>query len=110
MRNDLIQNWGVEATVVYDKPNTSIFAPINLEEKHELYKKLSLIPAKNENKEETLFTIKANGSVQEKKERPILLVSSTSWTKDEVIIKKKIGIVKLLLQILAEKLWIAFIY
>ena len=63
MREDLRQDWSVDARVVYDKPNTQIFRPISLEEKHEIYKKLSLIPEKPENKDDTLFTILKDGAI-----------------------------------------------
>jgi len=65
---------------VYDKANTEFFKPISLDEKHELYMRLSL----NKNDDESLFTKKTGGKVVLKENRPILLISSTSWTKDEV--------------------------
>lgn len=38
----------------------------------------------NENSEDTAFTtVDATGNIQERKDRPGLLVSSTSWSDDE---------------------------
>jgi len=84
MQRDLRDNWGINSVVVYDKPNQAIFRPISIEEKHDLFKKLLLVPKQPKNSEETLFTQKDGNKVIVKENRPMLLVSSTSWTKDEV--------------------------
>jgi len=84
MKKDLKENWGVNAAVVYDKPNTAIFRPLKIEEKHELFLKLGF-KAQSNSPDETLFTIKKDNQVTMKPDRPVLLISSTSWTKDEVI-------------------------
>jgi beta-1,4-mannosyltransferase len=83
MQRDLKDNWGINSVVVYDKPNQAIFGPISIEEKHDLFKKLLLVPKQPKNSEETLFTQKDGNKVIMKENRPMLLVSSTSWTKDE---------------------------
>lgn len=84
MKKDLKDNWGIDATVVYDKPNTAIFRSLDIEEKHELFKKLGMIPQKQKSSDDTLFTTKQGSKVVMKEGRPMLLISSTSWTKDEV--------------------------
>ena len=84
MKKDLKENWNIDAVVVYDKPNMAVFGDISLEQKHSLFKKLDLTPEDSENQNETLFTVKEDSQVTWKQERPMLLVSSTSWTKDEV--------------------------
>ncbi|KAL4463791.1 hypothetical protein ABPG72_012409 [Tetrahymena utriculariae] len=81
MKADLKKNWNIEATTLYDKANTELFGPIPIEESHKLFLELGL----NTNQKETLFTQEVGGKVEKKKTRPLLLVSSTSWTKDEVI-------------------------
>jgi len=87
MQKDLKENWNINTVVVYDKPNQAIFRPISIEEKHEVFKKLLLFPEKPKNNEDTLFTRKEGSKVFMKEDRPMLLVSSTSWTKDEVNIE-----------------------
>ncbi|KAL4477428.1 hypothetical protein ABPG74_002578 [Tetrahymena malaccensis] len=79
MKADLKKNWNIEATTLYDKANTELFGPIPLEESHKLFLELGL----STKEKETLFTEEAFGKVTKKKQRPLLLVSSTSWTKDE---------------------------
>jgi hypothetical protein len=81
LKNSLI----FRSKVLYDKPNHEIFHPITLQETHELFKRMKLLNEKRETfEEETLFTEKKGDEVVFKKDRPLLLVSSTSWTKDEV--------------------------
>lgn len=94
MKDDLKQNWGIEAVVLYDRPPLQ-FKPINLEMKHELYMKMSKDYAQFLPKdcgdfkesgvlESTSLTQKmSNGEVVYKKGYPGILVSSTSWTQDE---------------------------
>merc|ERR1719228_2176964 len=66
MSRDLASNWGVQARVLYDRPPEK-FRPISLEEKQELFTKLS------EDYPEFSDVDKNTG----------VLVSSTSWTEDE---------------------------
>ncbi|GBP69508.1 Chitobiosyldiphosphodolichol beta-mannosyltransferase [Eumeta japonica] len=97
MKKDLLENWNIRATVLYDRPPT-IFHPINLEEKHTWYMKISeqypvfqnhtrdnlnLQPENNVIVERTTFTQLINGTVKYRNDRPGLLFSSTSWTQDE---------------------------
>ncbi|XP_018572966.1 chitobiosyldiphosphodolichol beta-mannosyltransferase [Anoplophora glabripennis] len=83
MNNDLSENWNISAVTLYDKP-PKIFQPITLKQKHaflkhlgESYKNLTL------DDNSTLFTKEVNNEVYLKKDRPGLIVSSTSWTEDE---------------------------
>jgi beta-1,4-mannosyltransferase len=34
MQKDLKDSWGIDAVVVYDRPNTEVFKPISIEAKH----------------------------------------------------------------------------
>lgn len=94
MKNDLAENWGIKAVVLYDRPPAQ-FQQISLEKKHELFMKLSqdhsqFLPKNLDDFKErgvlesTAFTQKHNtGIISIKKKRPGLLISSTSWTADE---------------------------
>ncbi|XP_067121934.1 chitobiosyldiphosphodolichol beta-mannosyltransferase-like isoform X3 [Centruroides vittatus] len=88
MKNDLLQNWNIRAEVLYDRP-APMFQPTNLQDKHSLLLKLENdypilkswgIATTNE---QTNFTEIIDGTVNEKSNRPALIVSSTSWTEDE---------------------------
>lgn len=72
------------AKCLYDKSNNDIFRPISLEEKHKLLIKLGF--NQTELKESTIITSKNSKGeyTDDFKNRNILMVSSTSWTKDEV--------------------------
>ncbi|GKV37039.1 hypothetical protein SLEP1_g45107 [Rubroshorea leprosula] len=89
MEHELAQNWGIKATVLYDQP-PEFFHPTSLDEKHKLFCRL------NENVchplgvrdclstgsmgiwGETLFTSHVGRDTLLKKNRPALIVSSTS--------------------------------
>ena len=81
----------LSAKCLYDKSNNDIFRPISLEEKHQLLIKLGFNHP--ELKESTIITSKNSKGeyIDEFEKRNILMVSSTSWTKDEVIKRKKIN-------------------
>ncbi|CAD8093190.1 unnamed protein product [Paramecium primaurelia] len=85
MQKDLQQNWRINATVVYDKANINFNVINKPKEKHELFMKLDFHwQWEVLNSYETLFTEELNNQqVIEKVNRPGLIVSSTSWTKDE---------------------------
>eukprot|EP01016_Furgasonia_blochmanni_P022555 TRINITY_DN2454_c0_g1_i2.p1 TRINITY_DN2454_c0_g1~~TRINITY_DN2454_c0_g1_i2.p1 ORF type:complete len:354 (-),score=46.77 TRINITY_DN2454_c0_g1_i2:1404-2465(-) len=85
MQKDLRENWRIKADVLYDKANTELFRPIeDVQEKHEIFTKLKLLPQREKiNEGETAFTRVIDGKVEYKKDRPFLVISSTSWTKDE---------------------------
>uniref|UniRef100_A0A7G3AAA2 Putative beta14 mannosyltransferase n=1 Tax=Lutzomyia longipalpis TaxID=7200 RepID=A0A7G3AAA2_LUTLO len=94
MKRNLLKVWDIKATVLYDRPPEH-FRPISLEERHELYMKLStsisefLTRTSDDFKESgviesTNFTQKlSNGTILAKPLRPGILISSTSWTPDE---------------------------
>lgn len=98
MKEDLKTNWGINATVLYDRPPLS-FHPSSITEQHQvLFCCLSILLnfAKLFGKlsqhwtqigldctdRRTPFT-EDIGTIQKKRERMALLVSSTSWTPDE---------------------------
>ncbi|XP_002532170.2 UDP-glycosyltransferase TURAN isoform X1 [Ricinus communis] len=95
MQHELAQNWGINATVLYDQP-PEFFSPTSLEEKHKLFCRLDkyiIQPGSihdcasygmgNHNVNETMFTTSVDGDTILKPNRPALVVSSTSWTPDE---------------------------
>ncbi|XP_011885807.1 PREDICTED: chitobiosyldiphosphodolichol beta-mannosyltransferase isoform X2 [Cercocebus atys] len=92
MREDLAENWCIRAVTVYDKP-ASFFKETPLDLQHRLFMKLggthSPFRARSEPEdpatERSAFTERYAGSglVTRLRERPALLVSSTSWTEDE---------------------------
>lgn len=94
---------GEQVRVLYDKPPI-MFQPTSIEEQHELFRRLDLVEKQfvftgekhlvfhhdniEDILEETVFTQcirKSDGktSIRLRKDRPALLVSSTSWTPDE---------------------------
>ncbi|XP_050822416.1 chitobiosyldiphosphodolichol beta-mannosyltransferase isoform X3 [Gopherus flavomarginatus] len=92
MKEDLQMNCNIKAITLYDKP-ASFFKETPLEIQHELYMKLAkdYAPFKrgtdsiHPDVEKSAFTELdiRNGNVTQIKERPALLISSTSWTEDE---------------------------
>jgi len=86
MQVDLSSNWGIPATVLYDRP-PDIFHPISHAEKHVLLKKLSqdypIFLGDDTKEDSTALTEVKDGETRLRKDRPGLLVSSTSWTEDE---------------------------
>ncbi|MEE6498462.1 hypothetical protein FKM82_003110 [Ascaphus truei] len=92
MKEDLQANWSIKAITLYDKP-ASVFKESPVELQHKLYMKLSTdyspFTARSESAipdyEKSAFTELnlTNGKVVHTKERPALLISSTSWTEDE---------------------------
>ncbi|CAB3402171.1 unnamed protein product [Caenorhabditis bovis] len=90
MRNDLKQHWGIEANTFYDRPPSWKFSEPTIEEIHELYQRLQEkedgAVLKNDliDESETLITQKLeNGTIIKREHRPLVLLSSTSWTADE---------------------------
>ncbi|XP_053328091.1 chitobiosyldiphosphodolichol beta-mannosyltransferase isoform X2 [Spea bombifrons] len=89
MKDDLLVNWNIRATTLYDKP-ASTFQESPLELQHKLFMKLSTVyshfkaPSDSASLEVeksafTEFNLKS-GIVSYRKERPAILISSTSWT------------------------------
>ncbi|XP_029015022.1 chitobiosyldiphosphodolichol beta-mannosyltransferase [Betta splendens] len=91
MKDDLQKNWGIEATTLYDRP-PSIFKETPLKLQHELFMRLAnTYPhfqhcgSEDVKVEKTIFSVRdlADGKVTLRAARPVLLLSSTSWTEDE---------------------------
>ncbi|KAJ8251025.1 hypothetical protein GJAV_G00216290 [Gymnothorax javanicus] len=92
MKEDLLKNWNIKATTLYDRPPL-MFKEASLEMRHSLFMKLkdlyspfkSLDETPDEELERTAFTERdpSKGTVALAHGRPALLLSSTSWTEDE---------------------------
>lgn len=97
MRRDLATRWSIEAQTLYDRPPAS-FRRIDVAEAHELFVRLDAVlsPPPSEDPDRrwcmvdrsgtadaTLFTVRTGGRVAWRPNRPVLVVSSTSWTADE---------------------------
>ncbi|KAF5197957.1 Chitobiosyldiphosphodolichol beta-mannosyltransferase [Thalictrum thalictroides] len=97
MQHELAQNWGINATVLYDQP-PEFFHLASLEEKYKLFCRLksnisspcgvrdcvsmgTLRTSTDSN--DSLFTTQAGTDISLKLNRPAIIVSSTSWTADE---------------------------
>jgi beta-1,4-mannosyltransferase len=104
MQRDLERRWGIKAITVYDKAPAWIFRPLSIEEQHNFlvrfmssadfatttfpksWSSLALSDAKDgeEFGNILMFSRKdTEGHVYLLPNRPLLLVSSTSWTEDE---------------------------
>ncbi|XP_026445605.1 UDP-glycosyltransferase TURAN-like isoform X1 [Papaver somniferum] len=98
MQHELAQNWEIKATVLYDQP-PEFFHPASLEEKHKLFCRLNKdithphgfrdfvsaghVKMDSNAVNENLFTHQIGSDIVLKPDRPVLVVSSTSWTADE---------------------------
>ncbi|XP_045214985.2 chitobiosyldiphosphodolichol beta-mannosyltransferase-like [Mercenaria mercenaria] len=89
MQKDLQDNWGIRATVMYDRP-AHIFKETPLNDRHKLFLRLaeeySVFRPKSGTvcQDETAFTVSnGNGDAFYLQSRPALVISSTSWTEDE---------------------------
>ena len=96
MQQFLLQKWGVRATVLYDRPPVN-FRRLSTAEKHDLWVTLQekghIDAGAMETKllgrrvqDGTLLTeVRGSdeGGVRERADRPLVLISSTSWTADE---------------------------
>ncbi|XP_071106885.1 chitobiosyldiphosphodolichol beta-mannosyltransferase-like [Haliotis cracherodii] len=84
MRKDLHDNWGVKAVTLYDRAPER-FQATSVSTKHDLFSRLCreypVFAA--ESPEGPVFTSRGELGVEERRSRPALLVSSTSWTEDE---------------------------
>ena len=87
----LAQEWGVAASVLYDKP-PAFFKQTPVEIRHDLFQRIGsafsdieeTVLGRPVGDRETLFTRELKGGrVELRDDRPALLISSTSWTPDE---------------------------
>lgn len=90
----LIENFGIQSHQIeelYDRP-PDFFRPTSLEEMHELMMKLGpyfeekcpeLSTIRALDRDSTLFTKYIDSELVMRKDRPALVISSTSWTADE---------------------------
>uniref|UniRef100_A0A915PAY1 Glycosyl transferase family 1 domain-containing protein n=1 Tax=Setaria digitata TaxID=48799 RepID=A0A915PAY1_9BILA len=99
MRQDMFDAWDICAATVYDRPPSWNFRKLGDEDRHKFYLKLieqggefEVFRALNipgsqgdcVSQEETLLSYRdGEGKVHLRNDRPLLLVSSTSWTEDE---------------------------
>ncbi|EGT35676.1 hypothetical protein CAEBREN_19113 [Caenorhabditis brenneri] len=86
MRRDLMERWGIRATTFYDRPPSWKFKPTSLAEIHDLYLRLSESEPllQGASSTETILTRESpDGSISLLPTRPLVLLSSTSWTPDE---------------------------
>ncbi|XP_050351735.1 chitobiosyldiphosphodolichol beta-mannosyltransferase [Nymphalis io] len=95
MKQHLLENFNIMATVLYDRP-PNIFKPITVKEKHDWFVKIGsqykeFITSRKDAPPDisqsdtryTAFTEVERNVVKLKNNRPGLLFSSTSWTADE---------------------------
>lgn len=94
MKTDLREQFNIGSTVMYDRPPVQ-FQPTSVEEKHDLFMRLSGTISEFQGSESdrtdydnliesSAFTTKhVNGKINMKSNRSGILVSSTSWTPDE---------------------------
>ncbi|VDN02821.1 unnamed protein product [Thelazia callipaeda] len=97
MRRDMNDSWGISAATVYDRPPDWNFRKLKGEERHDFLLKLISYGGEFETfradsmsqkdsifSEETVISYRDDeGKVHLRHDRPLLLVSSTSWTEDE---------------------------
>jgi beta-1,4-mannosyltransferase len=97
MQRWLMEEWDVKAHVLHDQP-PDFFHRTTVKDAHDLFQKFEADPkcklhkallgdawnSKNNSKDSTLLTnVNEKGEVEFRHDRPALVVSSTSWTKDE---------------------------
>ncbi|OQV19587.1 UDP-glycosyltransferase TURAN [Hypsibius exemplaris] len=90
MAADMKRRWNANATTLYDRPPDDFGTFDSMEGRHFLFMKLGGVSSAFRSEDvtstgtETAFTKKDLGKgVSLKANRPVLLVSSTSWTEDE---------------------------
>ena len=79
MKKHLKDNFGIEAINLPDRAMEGIFKRLELNESHELFQEYFNAKSKEENE----ITTKYKEKVSYVENRPILMLSSTSWTPDE---------------------------
>uniref|UniRef100_A0A6A7G8H1 UDP-Glycosyltransferase/glycogen phosphorylase n=1 Tax=Hirondellea gigas TaxID=1518452 RepID=A0A6A7G8H1_9CRUS len=93
MKNFLRAEFNIEAIVLYDR-SPEFFCKTSLIEQHQLFSRLQeekslkelsgWIPSAKNDEESTMFSkIDNNGEYEFRQDRPVLIISSTSWTPDE---------------------------
>ncbi|ESN99850.1 hypothetical protein HELRODRAFT_101462 [Helobdella robusta] len=85
MKEDLMQNWQIRAVTVHDKP-ASIFKRLTMLEKHTFFQSFDPFrsPSPSSSFSHNIFTkMRPDGDAEFSEGRPVLIISSTSWTPDE---------------------------
>ncbi|XP_021935036.1 chitobiosyldiphosphodolichol beta-mannosyltransferase isoform X2 [Zootermopsis nevadensis] len=86
MKEDLEKKWGILSVTLYDRP-PEVFHPISVLESHQLFSSLANqfpLFGTNDSSVSTILTeLLPGGEAAWRKDRPGLIVSSTSWTEDE---------------------------
>ncbi|XP_071797701.1 chitobiosyldiphosphodolichol beta-mannosyltransferase-like [Asterias amurensis] len=88
MREDLVKKWGLKRPLtLYDRP-PKVFHQTPVESQHKLFRKLAVdytvFDSSKHIKNTTAFTQETvSGDIIKIENRPVLIVSSTSWTQDE---------------------------
>uniref|UniRef100_A0A915M6K0 Chitobiosyldiphosphodolichol beta-mannosyltransferase n=1 Tax=Meloidogyne javanica TaxID=6303 RepID=A0A915M6K0_MELJA len=81
MKNDLLKRWNINSTVLYDRPPSWFFRSIESSEKCEFLNKF--LAEKESELQNLFFTESSEGTIKLREDRPLIMVSSTSWTPDE---------------------------
>uniref|UniRef100_A0A915M7N7 Chitobiosyldiphosphodolichol beta-mannosyltransferase n=1 Tax=Meloidogyne javanica TaxID=6303 RepID=A0A915M7N7_MELJA len=92
MKDDLLKRWNINSTVLYDRPPSWFFRSIETSEKCEFLNKF--LTAKESKLQNLFFTESSRGTITPREDRPLIMVSSTSWTPDEdfsILLKALIG-------------------
>jgi beta-1,4-mannosyltransferase len=79
MKKHLKDNFRIEAVNLPDRAMEGIFKRLDIEDSHNLFQEYFNAKSSNENE----VTLKNNDKVEYVVDRPILMLSSTSWTPDE---------------------------
>nr|XP_011452682.2 chitobiosyldiphosphodolichol beta-mannosyltransferase [Crassostrea gigas] len=86
MKKDLQENWHIRAETLYDRP-ADMFQQTSLPVAHKLFTKLSQqydVFSNRNIPNSTIFTTQSkDGTIEWLRDRPALVISSTSWTEDE---------------------------
>ncbi|KAF8359393.1 algn-1, partial [Pristionchus pacificus] len=98
MADDLRKRWNITARVFYDRPPNWKFGTVSLSTKHSLFRSLGeksvkegneeianmLMGGGGEDNQDTFFSREnKSGDVSLREDRPLIVISSTSWTPDE---------------------------
>ncbi len=91
MRVFLRKDFNIEATVLYDRPPKAVFqssgVPLSVAEKHDLFTRYQLTEnilfSNSQSSDMTIQTVSKKDKISYRKDKAVLLISSTSWTPDE---------------------------